>query len=107
MKNQRGFLDDGFTGVLAILGLILCIATGIAIGIDTKEKNERPLPKQPARIKVERIGVVHDDLAYNDERGIYIIKDDKTGVEYIGVSGIGISEAGSYFVGKSTSEYER
>lgn len=47
------------------------------------------------RIKVTRIGVIQDELAYNNRRGIYIITDTKTGKEYVGVSGIGISELGT------------
>ena len=50
------------------------------------------------RVTVERIGVFKDDLAYGDRRGVYIIRDTKTGREFIGVSGIGISELGSHGV---------
>lgn len=53
---------------------------------------------QPGRVTVERIGVFKDDLAYGDRRGVYIIRDTQTGREYIGVSGIGISELGSHGV---------
>ena len=49
---------------------------------------------QNERVKIERIGIINDHLAYNWTRGIYIITDTKTGKEYIGVSGIGISEVG-------------
>ena len=48
------------------------------------------------RIKVTRVGVFKDDVAYNDRRGVYVIQDTTTGREYIGVSGIGISELGSH-----------
>ncbi len=60
-----------------------------------------------ARISVTRIGVVDDSLAYGDRRGIYIITDTKTGQEYIGVSGIGISELGSHTAGKTMVRDER
>lgn len=49
-----------------------------------------------ARATVTRIGVFEDDLAYNGKRGVYLIRDEKTGSEYIGVSGIGIGEIGSH-----------
>lgn len=60
-----------------------------------------------ARITVTRIGVIEDSLAYSDRRGIYIITDTKTGKEYVGVSGIGISELGSHSSGKTTVSDER
>lgn len=48
------------------------------------------------RVTVERIGVFKDDLAYNERRGVYVIRDKATGREFIGVSGIGITEVGSH-----------
>ena len=48
------------------------------------------------RVSVERIGVFKDDLAYNERRGVYVIRDKATGREFIGVSGIGITEVGSH-----------
>ena len=60
------------------------------------------------RIQVTRIGVFADTLAYHDLRGVYLIKDTKTGAEYIGISGVGIQETGSHNCGKNcTSEDER
>ena len=43
-------------------------------------------------IDVILVREIDDSNAYNSRRGIYIIKDKRTGTEYIGVSGIGISE---------------
>lgn len=60
-----------------------------------------------ARIAVTRIGVIEDSLAYGGRRGIYIITDTKTGKEYVGVSGIGISELGSHSAGKTVVGDER
>ncbi len=51
------------------------------------------------RISVVRIGILQDDLAYGGRRGIYSIRDSKTGIEYIGISGVGISETGSHRFG--------
>lgn len=59
------------------------------------------------RFTVTRVGIFEDVLAYDDRRGIYIIKDQKTGQEFIGISGIGISELGSHSTGKSTYSDER
>lgn len=60
------------------------------------------------RIVVKRISVIQDSLAYGDKRGVYVIIDTQTGKEYIGVSGVGITESGSHTVssGKTTSTRE-
>lgn len=55
------------------------------------------------RIQVVKIQEFRDRLAYDNVRGIYIITDKKTGNEYIGVSGIGISETGRHGCGKTCS----
>lgn len=60
------------------------------------------------RVSVRKITEFKDGLAYDDYRGVYIITDRKTGKEFIGVSGIGISEVGSHTCGKScTAQDER
>ena len=48
-----------------------------------------------------------DDDAYSQVRSVYVLKDKTTGKEYIGISGIGISERGSHTSGKSTIQDER
>ncbi|ELC6281954.1 hypothetical protein RJO52_000684 [Enterobacter hormaechei] len=54
------------------------------------------------RIKVTKMSEFRDGLAYDNWRGVYLIQDKQTGREYIGISGIGISEVGSHsqLVGK-------
>lgn len=59
------------------------------------------------RFNVERVGVFRDDLSYDGRRGIYIMTDTKTGKEFVGVSGIGISELGSHPAGKVRVSDER
>lgn len=59
------------------------------------------------RVKVTRISVFQDDLAYGNNRGVYLIQDTVTGQEFIGVSGIGISETWSHMVGKTMTSDER
>ena len=54
------------------------------------------------RVTVSRVGIFSDDLAYGNRRGVYIIVDNETGREYIGVSGVGISETGRHFVPQTT-----
>lgn len=53
------------------------------------------------RFVLTRVGIVNDSQAYHGERGIYILKDTQTGREYVGVSGVGISELGSHQAGKN------
>lgn len=67
-----------------------------------------PVPTQEGRrVTVERIGVVSDSLAYRQRRGVYVIRDNKTGTEFIGVSGVGIAETGSHRSGKTSVSDER
>lgn len=72
-----------------------------------RERPESISFKSNDRVKVERIGVFKDDLAYGDQRGIYIITDTKTNQEFVGVSGVGITEVGQHQVGKSQNTDER
>lgn len=51
------------------------------------------------RVQVVKIQEFMDDLAYEDVRGICVITDKDTGKEYIGVSGIGITETGRHSCG--------
>ncbi len=78
--------------ILCCLGLVAC----------DDDKNVKSMNKVSSdRIQVTLISTVRDDLAYYDKRGVYLIKDTKTGQEYIGVSGIGISEIAKH--GKNNS----
>lgn len=52
--------------------------------------------KRTARFQVVRVAKFEDRLAYGSERGIYVIRDSVTGKEYVGVSGVGISELGEH-----------
>lgn len=65
------------------------------------------VPTQIERFRIERVGVFNDSIAYLGVRGVYVITDTRTGREFVGVSGIGISENGSHLVGKVTIGDER
>ncbi len=54
------------------------------------------------KFEIQRVGVFADDLAYGSERGIYVLKDRETGKEYIGISGVGLSELGNHQAGKNS-----
>ena len=49
----------------------------------------------------------YDESAYGNVRNVYILKDRVNGKEYIGVSGIGISERGNHQQGKTSIPDER
>lgn len=68
------------------------------------ELQHRPVAVETgSRIEVTLLSQFTDRLAYSNSRGVYLIVDHDTGAEYIGVSGIGITEVGSHHCGKSCS----
>ncbi len=84
----------------------LSLLSGCSPKPDTPLDVQSPGLENP-RFKVERVGVIRDELAYNNARGIYVIVDRETGKEYVGISGIGIAERGSHLVGKGRVSDER
>jgi outer membrane biogenesis lipoprotein LolB len=62
---------------------------------------------EPSRFDLKQVGQFEDYEAYTDSRTIYILTDKQTGQQFVGVSGIGISELGSHPSGKSTVSDER
>ena len=88
--------------LLAALALSACSPNP-----DTAMGKQSPAVSSNARVSVTRIGVIEDDLAYDNRRGIYLIHDNQTGSDFVGVSGIGISELGSHPAGKRSAPDER
>lgn len=89
---------------LILIALMLII---LVLGIGRLHKVDPNAPKsaqtevqlmEDARFTVTRVQIIHDDLAYENKRGAYVIVDNKTGKEYIGISGIGLTEVGSHTV---------
>jgi hypothetical protein len=76
---------------------------------DTPLQISGPLPSKQSvsRFVVERVGVIEDELAYYSRRGLYLIRDTKTGQEFVGLSGVGVSELGRHQSGKATVADER
>lgn len=58
------------------------------------------------RFKITRVQLFADSVAYHGQRAVYTILDTETGKEYVGVSGVGISETGQHG-GKSRRSDER
>lgn len=60
-----------------------------------------------ARFRVQMVASFVDRLAYGDVRGVYVITDTTTGQEFVGISGVGISELGRHQSGKVSVPDER
>lgn len=90
------------------LTIALISLVGCGRKVDTPMADQVLKKGSAPRIEVTRIGVIEDDIAYGSNRGIYVIKDTKTGQEFIGVSGIGITETSAHTVsnGKTSSTVE-
>lgn len=73
----------------------------------TKEFEFKAAEQGNPRFQVSRVAVFEDELAYNSRRGIYIIYDSESGKQFVGISGIGISELGSRSVRKTGRLDER
>lgn len=82
-----------------IVALCVCVALCGCLRPDVEMKVETG----SQRVKVKRIGVFKDSLAYGEYRGIYVIEDTKTGKEFVGVSGVGVSELGTHGAGTKES----
>lgn len=70
--------------------------------VDSEARQNMPVNVND-RVQVVKIQEFKDGLAYDGLRGIYVITDKDTGKEYIGVSGIGITETGRHGCGKGCS----
>jgi hypothetical protein len=88
--------------ILALVMLVMLAGCGPEPTITVQtERSFVPTPEQSTRFKVERVAVFEDAIAYGNRRGIYIITDTETGQEFVGVSGVGVTETGSHTCGKS------
>lgn len=91
-----------------IVGICLCgLSSTSCSPKPTTNLHSTALQKDESRFQVTLTDVFEDDLAYDDRRGIYLIRDTKTGQEFVGVSGVGISELGSHQAGKVRLQDER
>jgi hypothetical protein len=94
--------------ILALVMLAGCVPSPEPTIAMQKAPPEAPVFTNDPRFTVVRVAVFEDEIAYGDRRGIYIITDTQTGREFVGVSGVGISETGSHNCGKGcTAQDER
>lgn len=103
----------GLLVTIIVLSIFLIICAVVDCAVRDHRSQLQPIamqetaPSYPPRIEITKIEVITDRLAYDNKRGVYLIKDTKTGIEYLGVSGIGISELGDHMAGKTTVSDER
>lgn len=67
--------------------ILFALALAACSGPDAGSGNTPPPPSPdvaPGRITVQRIKTVPDSEAYSGHRGVYVIRDNLTGREYIG-----------------------
>ncbi len=93
--------------ILISLAFVILVLALVIEMVHPKIDTDLQVTSQNFRIVVERIGVFGDSLAYGNCRGIYVIHDNQTGAEYIGISGIGISERAAHPTGKTVRADER
>ena len=106
VKSQRG------SGL--ILGMLLGMAVvGVAIAMFTAANTPPTPPPSPTvvlpqrlndpqgqevapvknpRFRIERLYLIKDTTARYNTRGVYLITDLKTGQEFFGLSGVGVTE---------------
>lgn len=84
----------------------LCVALASCAPYSEPEPNVDSVVTDGAW-SLQRVAQFHDDYAYGGWRCVYILRDTRTGREWVGVSGIGISELAAHPIGKVRVEDER
>lgn len=79
---------------LSVLGALLlsaCIGQPTPQPTPLEERRMTFIPDN-GNFQVERAGLIDDELAYGKKRVVYVLTDVETGVQYLGVSGLGMVE---------------
>lgn len=93
--------------IFAIASLVAGCKLELSQQLEQRRASSEISVASSSRFTVERLQVLDDDLAYNGQRGLYLITDTHTGQEFVGLSGVGISELGMHLSGKSSIQDER
>jgi len=88
------------------IALIALALQGCDIPVPQADVVKGPSEKGPSRFTIAANARFYDSTAC-EERIIYVIQDKETGAEYIGITGVGISETGSHLRGKTSVRDER
>ena len=98
---------------------VICVLVYVGCDLDENRKMSMNAPEvevkspemvvqtQTERFRVMKVQMFKDPDAYMGLRCVYVITDQVTKREYLGVSGVGISDLGSHSVGKSMATDER
>lgn len=93
--------------IVALVALGTLAGCDVDEGVKQSENAKKVTILSSDRFKIERVSIFRDRLAYGNDRGVYVITDTRTGQEFVGVSGVGISELGSHQSGKTHISDER
>lgn len=98
---MRGIVIAGTCAVL--------LTTGCDFPENNGKVNNPTVQTSPGnqRVIIEYHQSFYDTTAYGNFRAIIVVKDTVTGKEYLGVSGMGITEVGSHSSGKTQIEDEK
>lgn len=73
--------------------MIIITAVALLAACEPQERKQVRLQvREPGRFVLERVEEYEDFTSRNHRRHVYILKDLKTGREYIGINGIGIAQ---------------
>lgn len=109
----------GMSGLFGTVGILSSVLVFGLIFSGCNEENRYPGVDGRYPVKNETVSdnssdfvlikkqTFYDESAYGSVRNVYVLKDRVNMKEYIGVSGIGISERGSHQVGKAYVSDER
>ena len=82
--------------------IVLCAGCSKGPAIEANDwSKEKSKPIEIDGIEISAIGDFDDSTAYCGYRRVFRLRDKRTGTEWIGVSGVGISEVGAHVGGKS------
>lgn len=96
--------------VPAMMAILLCGCDATSIydqAMYRQERQDIKISPEPGRFEIHRVDLFTDNTAYNNTRGVYVIKDTRTGKEYFGVAGIGISELNAPATGPAQRHDEK
>lgn len=82
------------------------VGSQVVIPVEKEVTTVKVLPPKQ-RFSLQKVQTFQDPDAYGKVRNIYILIDNSTGKEFVGVSGIGITESGTHVESKNNYEDER
>lgn len=108
---------SGFTFVeVCVVFTIIALLVAMIVPIFLPKAPQPPEPQKidlntnrayDDRVTVTKISTFRDLDAYSNSRAVYLIRDNVTKKEFIGISGVGISELGSHSNGDDNVSDER